>query len=430
MTEPRRRRPGGRGATGPAPARTRSRARRRRRAVRPQVVRAAPAAASRGRGAGPPVTRARPARARGRGRRRVGPVPADPDALLQHRRRRGGGDLAGGHPLLPGAVGRGARPGRAVPRADDAAVRDRGAADRPVPRPVQPRPPLGDRRDHGDPRVPVLGPGDGGRPPTRRGCSPPRWACLVASKAYGVTRAAAVPRLLPRDFTLVKANGRVSLAGDRRRALSAPMAGLPRCRARVVAALRVRACSSLATVCADPAARAGRLQRGRGRPGAARAASEQPGRRPARPDPDPARGRLRAARQLRTALAVGLPDHVHGVPAAREPDRRTGSPRSCSAWSSARPGSATPSASRSPRCCKQHQPGADRGARPGRRRGDRARRRALLRRAAADPARAHRRTRPVAGQVLARLDDPARRARAASRPARSRAATPPSSWRG
>ncbi len=36
---------------------------------------------------------------------------------------------------------------------------------------------------------------------------------LVSSKAYGVTRAAAVPRLLPRDFTLVKANGRVSLAG-------------------------------------------------------------------------------------------------------------------------------------------------------------------------------------------------------------------------
>ena len=41
--------------------------------------------------------------------------------------------------------------------ADDAAVRDRGAADRAVPRPVQPRPPLGDRRHDGDPRVPLLG---------------------------------------------------------------------------------------------------------------------------------------------------------------------------------------------------------------------------------------------------------------------------------
>src|SRR3954470_18278661 len=49
---------------------------------------------------------------------------------------------------------------------------------------------------------------------------------LVASKAYGVTRAAAVPRLLPRDFTLVKANGRVSMSGIVAVAISAPIAGL------------------------------------------------------------------------------------------------------------------------------------------------------------------------------------------------------------
>jgi MFS family permease len=49
---------------------------------------------------------------------------------------------------------------------------------------------------------------------------------LVSSKAYGVTRAAAVPRLLPRDFTLVKANGRVSLAGIVGATVSAPIAGL------------------------------------------------------------------------------------------------------------------------------------------------------------------------------------------------------------
>ncbi|MGB0102531.1 MAG: MFS transporter [Nocardioides sp.] len=49
---------------------------------------------------------------------------------------------------------------------------------------------------------------------------------LVASKAYGVTRAAAVPRLLPRDFTLVKANGRVSMSGIIGVAISAPLAGL------------------------------------------------------------------------------------------------------------------------------------------------------------------------------------------------------------
>ncbi|WP_395691031.1 MFS transporter [Nocardioides sp.] len=49
---------------------------------------------------------------------------------------------------------------------------------------------------------------------------------LVGSKAYGVTRAAAVPRLLPDDFTLVKANGRVSMAGMVGVAVSAPLAGL------------------------------------------------------------------------------------------------------------------------------------------------------------------------------------------------------------
>jgi MFS family permease len=49
---------------------------------------------------------------------------------------------------------------------------------------------------------------------------------LVASKAYGVTRAAAVPRLLPSGFTLVKANGRVSMSGIVGAAVSAPIAGL------------------------------------------------------------------------------------------------------------------------------------------------------------------------------------------------------------
>ncbi|GAA1165634.1 MFS transporter [Nocardioides aquiterrae] len=49
---------------------------------------------------------------------------------------------------------------------------------------------------------------------------------LVASKAYGVTRAAAVPRLLPQDFTLVKANGRVSMSGIVGVAVSGPIAGL------------------------------------------------------------------------------------------------------------------------------------------------------------------------------------------------------------
>ena len=48
--------------------------------------------------------------------------------------------------------------------------------------------------------------------------------CLVASKAYSVTRAAAVPRVLPDGLTLVKANARISLTGTFAAALSAPLA--------------------------------------------------------------------------------------------------------------------------------------------------------------------------------------------------------------
>jgi len=55
---------------------------------------------------------------------------------------------------------------------------------------------------------------------------PTALGCLVASKAYGVTRAATVPRLLPPALTLVKANSRISLAGVVGAAVSAPMAGL------------------------------------------------------------------------------------------------------------------------------------------------------------------------------------------------------------
>jgi MFS family permease len=47
---------------------------------------------------------------------------------------------------------------------------------------------------------------------------------LVASKAYGVTRAAAVPRVLPDRLTLVRANSRISLASVAGAAVSAPLA--------------------------------------------------------------------------------------------------------------------------------------------------------------------------------------------------------------
>ena len=53
---------------------------------------------------------------------------------------------------------------------------------------------------------------------------PAALGCLVASKAYGVTRAAAVPRVLPRQLSLVKANSRISLSAVAGAAISAPLA--------------------------------------------------------------------------------------------------------------------------------------------------------------------------------------------------------------
>jgi MFS family permease len=53
---------------------------------------------------------------------------------------------------------------------------------------------------------------------------PAALGCLVASKAYGVTRAAAVPRLLPDELSLVRANSRISLAGVAGATVSAPLA--------------------------------------------------------------------------------------------------------------------------------------------------------------------------------------------------------------
>ncbi|MFF0748096.1 MFS transporter [Streptomyces sp. NPDC004267] len=50
---------------------------------------------------------------------------------------------------------------------------------------------------------------------------------LVASRSYGVVRSAVVPRLLPPDFSLVKANSRVTLAGLLATGIAAPIgAGL------------------------------------------------------------------------------------------------------------------------------------------------------------------------------------------------------------
>lgn len=54
---------------------------------------------------------------------------------------------------------------------------------------------------------------------------PAALGCLVSSKAYGVTRSAAIPRLLPPGFTLVNANSRIALAGVAGMAVGGGLAG-------------------------------------------------------------------------------------------------------------------------------------------------------------------------------------------------------------
>jgi hypothetical protein len=54
---------------------------------------------------------------------------------------------------------------------------------------------------------------------------PAALGCLVASRAYGVTRSAAVPRLLPAGLTLVNANSRIALAGVGGAAVGGVLAG-------------------------------------------------------------------------------------------------------------------------------------------------------------------------------------------------------------
>lgn len=55
---------------------------------------------------------------------------------------------------------------------------------------------------------------------------PAAFGILVLSRAYGISRAAAVPRLLPHGTGLVKANARISLAGLIAGSLAAPIGGL------------------------------------------------------------------------------------------------------------------------------------------------------------------------------------------------------------
>src|SRR5260370_2024632 len=53
---------------------------------------------------------------------------------------------------------------------------------------------------------------------------PSAFAVLVLSKAYGITRSAVTPRLLPAEITLVTANARCGLASLIAAAIAAPIA--------------------------------------------------------------------------------------------------------------------------------------------------------------------------------------------------------------
>ena len=55
---------------------------------------------------------------------------------------------------------------------------------------------------------------------------PAAFGCLAASRAYGITRSAVIPRLLPAGTTLVKANSRTSMAGIVATFVFAPIGGL------------------------------------------------------------------------------------------------------------------------------------------------------------------------------------------------------------
>ena len=130
---------------------------------------------------------------------------------------------------------------------------------------------------------------------------------LVSSKAYGVARAATVPRLVPEGLTLVKANSRISLAGVVGAAISAPLAGLAATfgsQWSLRYAFVVFAGATILSILLPAKADA---------QGDELPVSLSGDKRKFRVPPDVVFA-LRV--QRRAADAVGLPDDVHGVPAA------------------------------------------------------------------------------------------------------------------
>ena len=143
---------------------------------------------------------------------------------------------------------------------------------------------------------------------------PAALGCLVASKAYGVTRASAVPRLLPKDVSLVTANSRVSLAGVAGATVSA---GISAGFAAIGPDWSLRWAALVYTIGLVLAITLPkRVDSPAGEEGVGPAGKE------ARRSAVTAAVAPRDPREPRTEVPVGVPDHVPGLPAPRARGRR------------------------------------------------------------------------------------------------------------
>ena len=307
--------------------------------------------------------------------------------------------------FFAGADQRGARPGGAVPRPDDAPVRDRGAADRPVPRQVQPRPALGDRRDLRDPRVPLLG---------ARGRGRRRLGAALSRSARRTRRVQGVRRDPRRRRPPTAADGLHAGEGQR--------PGLARGHGR------------RGDLRADR--RAGRCRRARSGHCATRSWSSSLGtiaaiRLPEKVDSSAGEqqislradhGGQRRGTQIPPAVAFALrancgPRWLSGFLILflafllrGPPDRRVGGQAGAAGRPGDRRGRRRQRAGHRPgRHAQEGQPGRHRGRHAAARRGDGDHHRRLLRAVHAGRARADGRTGPVAGQAVPGRDDPGRR---------------------
>ena len=243
-----------------------------------------------------------------------------------------------------------------------------------------------------------------------------------------------MPRLLPRDFTLVKANGRVSLSGHHRRRPSPRRSPRwPRCAGSEWSLRYAFVLFVIATVCAirlpaevdssegegQMVLRGARRAARRGAAGGARGS--------------PARSRSRCAPTAGPLVPQRVPADVRGVPAAR-PRRAARTARSARGddrhrGRRRRPGQRVIGILAASMLQADH-PGHGRRAGAGRRRAAALAGRAVLRRLDAGAARAGGRAGAGAREGLPRRHHPARHPHAGAGERVRAAATPPASWRG